>query len=268
LPKLLRIAATATMSLAALCGCTTMPDGSRWAEHSTYRVGWSRVGEAAAQAAKNPWVWAPLAGAAVMQIDDWDDRVSDWAYDTNPVFGSQKSAQNWSEGLVAMASVGYVASVFATPSGSYGTDWWSAKWRGGMVGLGAIAAASLTTEGLKDVVDRERPDGNDRSFPSGHASLAGVADTLTVRNLQAIPMSDGTRSVLSAGAQTLTFATGWARVEAGAHHPSDVLAGMSIGNFFGLMFTDAFLRDGLSERVAIAFEPVAGGGQLVWHVKF
>lgn len=245
-----------------------MLDGSRWAERSTFSVGWSRVGDAALQAAKNPWVWAPLAGAAVLQIDDWDERVSDWAYDSNPVFGSQKSAQNWSEGLVAAASVGYLASLFATPSGSYGTDWWSAKWRGGMVGLGAIAASSLTTEGPKHVVNRERPDGNETGFPSGHASLAGVADTLTVRNLRAIPMGEGTRTALSAGAGALTFATDWARIEAGAHYPSDVLVGMSMGNFFGLMFTDAFLRDGLSERVAFAIEPMQRGEQLVWQTRF
>lgn len=245
-----------------------MPDGSRWAERSTFSVGWSRVGDAALQAVKDPWVWAPLAGAAVMQIDDWDERVSDWAYDTNPVFGSRQSAQNWSEGLVATASVGYVASLFATPSGSYGADWWSAKWRGGMVGLGAIAASSLTTEALKHVVDRERPDGNETGFPSGHASLAGTVDTLTIRNLQAIPMSGGTRTALSAGASALTIATSWARIEAGAHYPSDVLAGMSIGNFFGLMFSDAFLRDGLSERVSFAIEPLQGGGQFVWEMRF
>jgi membrane-associated phospholipid phosphatase len=245
-----------------------MPDGSRWAERSTYRVGWSRVGDAALHAAKNPWVWAPVAGAAVLQIDDWDERVSDWAYDTNPVFGTRKSAQNWSDGLVTVASVGYVASLFATPSGGYGVDWWRAKWHGGMVGLGAIAASSLVTDGLKDVVDRERPDSNENGFPSGHASLAGTADTLTVRNLKAIPMRDGTRTALSLGAEALTFATGWARIEAGAHYPSDVLVGMSIGNFFGLMFTDAFLRDGLSERFVLGFEPVQGGGRLAWQMRF
>ncbi|NJD31957.1 MAG: phosphatase PAP2 family protein [Gammaproteobacteria bacterium] len=203
-----------------------------------------------------------------MQIDDWDQRVSDWAYDSNPVFGSRKSAQNWSDGLEAAAGAGYVVSVFATPSGSSGADWWSAKARGGMVGLGAIATTSLTTEGLKAAVNRQRPDGNDRSFPSGHTSFAGVADTLTARNLQSIPMASGTRTALTVGLDTLTIATGWARVEAGAHYPSDVMVGMSIGNFFGLMFTDAFLRDGLSDRVALAFQPVQGGGEVVWQMRF
>jgi membrane-associated phospholipid phosphatase len=66
----------------------------------------------------------------------------------------------------------------------------------------------------------------------------------------------------------LTFGTAWARVEAGAHYPSDVLVGMSIGNFFGLMFSDAFLNDGLRERLALAFDPLPGGGEVAWTWRF
>jgi membrane-associated phospholipid phosphatase len=264
----LRRAVMAACALALLAGCTTLPDGSRWGARSTFDAGWDRVGEAALQAAKSPWVWAPLAGAAVLQIDDWDQGVSDWAYDSNPVFGSVQHAQDWSDYLEVTAGVAYVGSVLATPSGDYGSDWWSAKLRGGMVGIGAIGAASLTVEGLKQVVTRERPDGNPRSFPSGHAAVAASADTLTVRNLQSIPMSDGARTAFTVGADVLTFGTAWARVEAGAHYPSDVLVGMSIGNFFGLMFSDAFLNDGLSERLALSFEPLPGGGEVAWQWKF
>ena len=81
-------------------------------------------------------------------------------------------------------------------------------------------------------------------------------------------MSDGVRTAAVIGLDTLTFATGWARVEAGAHYPSDVLVGMSIGHFFGEIFTDAFLGDGLSERVALSFEPAKRGGEFVWNWRF
>jgi len=47
-----------------------------------------------------------------------------------------------------------------------------------------------------------------------------------------------------------------------------VLVGMSIGNFFGLMFSDAFLNDGVSERLALAFQPLPGGGEVAWSWKF
>ena len=237
--------AVIAMVFAGLTGCATLPDGSRWGEQAGFRVGWARTEEAAIHAAKDPWVWAPLAGAAVMQIDNWDHRVSNWAVDNTPVFGSVQNAHDWSDYLQDAAGVAYLASLAATPSGDYGSDWWDAKLRGGMVGLGAMAATGVTKEALNLVSGRERPNGGQNSFPSGHTSFAAVADTLTVRNLESIPMSDGARTATIVGVDALTFATGWARVEAGAHYPSDVLVGMSIGNFFGRMFSDAFLGDGL-----------------------
>ena len=39
----------------------------------------------------------------------------------------------------------------------------------------------------------------------------------------------------------LDAGTAWARVEGERHYPSDVLAGMAIGHFFGAFITDAFL---------------------------
>lgn len=256
------------LAIASTAGCSTLPDGSRWGQHANYDAGWDRVGDAARHAVESPWVWAPLAGAALLQVDDWDEHLSHWAYTTNPVFGNTGNAQDWSDYLEVAASVGYVASVVATPGGDAGGDWWSAKLRGLSVGLGAIGASSLTVEGLKQVVNRERPDGNDRSFPSGHAAVAATADTLTVRDLQSVPMGDAARTTLTVTADALTFATGWARVEAGAHYPSDVLVGIAIGNFFGRFFNDAFLNDDVRQRVAVAFEPVAGGGELVVHTRF
>ena len=256
------------IGLAGLAGCATLPDGSRWGEHSDFGVGWERTEQAAVRAARNPWVWAPLTGAAVMQIDNWDHRVSTWAVDNTPIFGSVTSAHHWSDYLQATAGVAYVTSVMATPSGDSGPEWWDAKLHGGTVGLGAIVATTATTEGLKALTGRERPNGGHNSFPSGHTSFAAVTDTLTSRDLESIPMSDGARTAAVIGLDTLTFATGWARVEAGAHYPSDVLVGMSIGNFFGQMFTDAFLGDGLSQRVALSFEPAKGGGEVVWNLRF
>ncbi len=263
----MRMAAIAMM-VAGLAGCATLPDGDRWGEHAGFRVGWERTADAAIHAARDPWVWAPLAGAAVMQVDNWDHRVSSWAVDNTPVFGSVQNAHDWSDYLQYAAGVAYLASLAATPSGDYGSDWWDAKLRGGMVGLGAMVATGATKEALNLVSGRQRPDGGQNSFPSGHTSFAAVADTLTARNLESIPMHDGARTATIIGVDALTFATGWARVEAGAHYPSDVLVGMSIGHFFGRMFSDAFLDDGLEDRVALSVEPARGGAEIVWAWRF
>ena len=64
---------------------------------------------------------------------------------------------------------------------------------------------------------------------------------LAQRDLQSLPLSDTTRQVLNVGLDALTYGTAWARVESGLHYPSDTLVGMSLGNFSGAFFNDAFL---------------------------
>jgi len=45
--------------------------------------------------------------------------------------------------------------------------------------------------------------------------------------------------------------TAWARVEAGVHYPSDVLAGAALGNFLTAFIHDAFLN--LPEESSVGF---------------
>jgi hypothetical protein len=73
---------------------------------------------------------------------------------------------------------------------------------------------------------------------------------------------------IDAGLTGLTLATGWARVEAGFHYPSDVLVGMAIGDFNGAFFDGAFMGLPQASHVALAVEPVHAGAllrvQLIW----
>jgi len=258
--------------LAACClcsACTSLPDGSRWGDAATLTPGWQRVKVSAVDAAKSPWVWGPLAGAAVLQVDSWDEDVADWATDEAPVFGSVQNAEDWSDGLRDASVLGYAASVLATPSGDLDGDWLAAKTRGTLVGVGAFVATSTVTSGLKSLTSRERPNGtDDRSFPSGHASTAAVFDTLTVRNLQSIDTSPALRTTLEIGAGAITAGTAWARVEAGAHYPSDVLVGVALGNFMAAFFTEAFLGLEPGTKFALSAEPTRGGASLRWDVRF
>ena len=246
-----------------------MPDGSRWGDSATLAPGWERIKVSAVDAAKSPWVWAPLAGAAVLQIDSWDEDVADWATDETPVFGSVGNAEDWSDGLRNASVVGYAASVLATPSGEVDGDWLAAKAKGAAVGAGAYLTTAGVTSGLKSLTSRERPNGNgDDSFPSGHASTAAVFDTMTVRNLQSVEMSVPLRTTLEIGAGAITAGTAWARVEAGAHYPSDVLVGVALGNFFAAFFTEAFLGLEPGTRLTFSAEPAPGGGLVRWDLRF
>jgi len=49
--------------------------------------------------------------------------------------------------------------------------------------------------------------------------------------------------VLDAGFISFGAGTSWARVEAGMHYPSDVLAGAALGHFIAAVVNDAFLGE-------------------------
>ncbi len=80
--------------LLVACGCGTPPDGPRWGEHATPAPGWDRIAWAAERNALDPGTWIPAAGAVVFGVSEWDERVSDWARDHTPVFGSSQDADD------------------------------------------------------------------------------------------------------------------------------------------------------------------------------
>jgi membrane-associated phospholipid phosphatase len=224
-----------------LGGCAALPHDRAWGADTTPAPGWTRVVAAARAAATDPEVWVPVVGAAVLQIDDLDQRASDWARENTPVFGSTEDARRWSDDLRSASGWAWYASIVAAESGE-GAGQWVNKGRGLIVGAAALAATGLTTSVIKSGTGRERPNGLDRrSFPSGHASGSAVLTQLASRHLEFAPVAPPARRALDLGLDGLTLGTAWARVEAGMHYPSDVLAGMALGRFVALWFNDAFL---------------------------
>jgi hypothetical protein len=253
--------------LVAACG--TLSNGRSWGEDATYRPGWERVKQSALDAARDPWVWAPVLGAGLLQIDDWDREVSDWAREETPVFGSQQSAEDWSDDLKSASAIAFHASVLATPSGPDPADWLLNKARGYLVEGAASWLTSRTTQGLKDATDRERPNGlAQESFPSGHSSASAVHTQLASRNLRSIELSPGVRRGLDFGLQALTLGTSWARVEAGWHFPSDTLFSIALGTFMASFFHDTFMGLDTAPSVDLRLVAAPGGAELRWQVRF
>jgi len=263
--KLARFLSTALLLFAVACG--TLEDGRGWGEDVTLLPGWKRIGKAARDAALDPLTWAPLAGAAVLKIDDWDERISDWAREETPVFGSQeraKRAQNWTGDA---ADAVFLASALATPSGPEPAPWIFNKVKGLAVGLSARYLTVVSVDVLKDAVGRTRPnEENDKSFPSEHASTVAVSSTLASRNLRSIEMPSALHTSLNASLGVLTAAGAWCRVESGNHFPADVLAGISIGHFLGAFINDAFL--GLGEHKNLDVIPTDDGVVLSLAFRF
>lgn len=251
-----------------LAGCGTLPSGRGWGEDATWRPGWERVRTSAVNAASDPWVWAPLAGAAVLQIDDLDRRTADWAREHTPIFGSQHNAENWSDDLRTASVVAHYATILATPGGDDFGDWLANKARGTLVDMAAVSSTVALTRSLKTNVGRTRPNGeDDESFPSGHTSTSAVHTRLASRNLRSIDMPAGARRTLDVGLYALTIGTSWSRIEAGWHFPADTLVGMALGNFMASFVNDAFLGlDPAATSIIVAATP--DGAMLQWRTRW
>ncbi|MGE0623505.1 MAG: phosphatase PAP2 family protein [Pseudomonadales bacterium] len=253
--RLLTKALTAIMLLWLGAGCAATGSHGDWGA----AVGWpsgSGLASAAAKAARNPNTWIPAAGALIFGLTDLDDEVSDRAVDEAPVFGS--NAEDASDTLRNVAAASYLVTALMAPSDSL-----SSRANGLLVGGSALLTDRVLVDALKDVTGRERPDGsNDASFPSGHTSLASTSASMAVGNLAYVDMPHGVRIASNIGLYGTAAATGWARVEAGKHYPSDVLAGYAIGSFLARFAYHAFLESGTTAPVSVNVMPLPGGGQL------
>jgi membrane-associated phospholipid phosphatase len=239
-----------TFLLFLLCGCTTVPirkeaDGAPrfWPTGARWRA-------ATVNALRDPVTWGPAAGAAVVAAGGWDKKISNWAVESTPAFGSVNSAKKASDDLRSASDLAMLGTALAVPGGNH--PWWSRIKRLLVEEVG-VFLASGTTNLLKRSISRERPDMTDNhSFPSGHSTRAFAYAGMSSRNLDAIDMPDTARISLRTLFTTMAAGTAWARVEGDRHYPSDVLAGASVGNFTSLLLHDAFL--GREERVSASIQ--------------
>jgi membrane-associated phospholipid phosphatase len=228
-------------SVSVFCGCGTLPNGKGWGEDATISPGWDKVGKAAYSSMVSPFTWLPVAGAAILQIDNWDKNISKWATDKTPVFGSQQNADNWSNYLLYTSGALYGTTALLAPSRVQAGDWVTDKMKGFIVGGAAVGLSEGVVGGLQPALNRERPNGSPQSFPSGHATAAASFSTLAAKNIGTMQLARSAEIAADSGLVLLTAGTAWARVEAKRHYPADILAGMAIGHFISAFVNDAFL---------------------------
>ncbi len=234
-------------TLSIINSCGTLPNGRGWGEDATFSPGWGRVRRAAYDALVSPVTWGTAASAALLQIDGWDRKFSDWASDRTPIFGSRKSAGDWSDYLLYSSGALYGVTALASPSGDRAGPWTGNKMKGLIVGGAAFGISQGSVEVLKDLMKRERPNqSNNHSFPSGHAAAATAFATLASKNIESVQPARSTQVVSNVSLGLMAGGVAWARVEARKHYPSDVLAGIAIGHFLSAFINDAFL--GIDEK--------------------
>jgi hypothetical protein len=250
-------------------GCGTLPNGRGWGQDAFPPINLQRVSRAAYDAFFDLETLAPLAGALVFAIDDFDERASDWAVKHTPVFGSGGDARDASDGLKAALEAEAVITALAAPSGDVPEQWTVSKLKGGGVELAAVGVTGGVTNWLKSATDRTRPDkSGDRSFPSAHTSSAFSYATLANRNIDSIRMPQPLKPVLKVGNTFLASGVAWARVEGQRHYPSDVLAGAVLGHFLTAFIHDAFLNLPEDGNVAVAVFPVKRGAGVELSFRF
>jgi hypothetical protein len=114
--------------------------------------------------------------------------------------------------------------------------------------------SAMLTQTLKFSVQRTRPDGEARSFPSGHASASFATASVLSRNF-------GRRGAIPAYGAALYITM--SRLQANSHYASDIIIGAALGMVAGRTAT----LDLAGARVNIAPLAMAGGGGLAVSLR-
>ncbi len=153
----------------------------------------------------------------------------------------------WAAGLAGDLRSGWLTDLFRviTDVGSAGVSFTlglifavvlasSRRWDQVLVLIAASVISTLAVTGIKNLVERPRPDDAlinvpSFSFPSGHASHAVFYAWAALVAIAVFgPRIRRPRLLLGAGI-ALTMAIGLSRVYLGVHHLTDVLAGWALG---------------------------------------
>jgi membrane-associated phospholipid phosphatase len=236
--------------LLVLCACASAPVKKEEEAAPRFWPTGERWREATLNALRDPVTWVPAAGAATVAAGGWDKKISEWAVENTPVFGSVENAKTASDNLRALSDLGMLGTALAVPGRGHP---WRSRIKRILVEEAGVFAASSVTNLLKQSIPRERPDHSDNhSFPSGHSTRAFAYAGMSSRNLDSMDMPGGARTSLKVLFEGMAAGTAWARVEGNRHYPTDVLAGAAIGNFMALFIHDSFL--GREENVSMSLQ--------------
>ena len=135
--------------------------------------------------------------------------------------------------------------------------------RHALVLVATVLLADVSSEVLKHIYDRPRPDlvphGSyvySSSFPSGHSTMSAATFLTLAMLIASLEPQRGVKVMVYVLAMALMLAIGFSRVYLGVHWPSDVLAGWCLGAAWALAAWTALRRlSNLPGATPLADEP-------------
>ena len=180
------------------------------------------------------WPWALVAGgvassvvalvAAVVWHTHWpnsaDAEMMRW----------QEGAWVWGDGIATTVSSATGPLVVLAVVASTALAWQARRWDAVVLALVTAPAALVIELLVKQLVDRQRPDGNGALlYPSGHVAVATAAALTAVLVLRATPAPPRTRLRVGYLAGCLVLVIAAARLVQTVHYVTDVVGGAALG---------------------------------------
>jgi len=190
-------------------------------------------------------LWLGGGGLAALAVHPADDNLSQWAQDDNPSFPG--GATYGSQLLHVPVAVGVWAIGAAAGSGRVADT--------GRDLLRAQISVVSWTYAVKIATNRTRPNGDPRSFPSGHASTSFAT---------AMVLQEHFGWKVSIAAFAAAGYTAASRVAANQHWASDVVFGSAVGLASGRTVTIQLRGSRISAAPLVV---PSGGGVLVTALR-
>ncbi len=194
-------------------------------------------------AVTDPMTWVPLVTAGALYATDGDEKITQYFMD-NPI-ANEKNDDIYRElnGLITYSTAILIHD-----------NKWETKAKRFVVEWSAFAISRQSVDFLNKNVPKETPNGRSMDAVGSHHALSPFAGAaMTRRNVSQMDISRwGGYSIIVANYLFATSST-LTRVQGGGHSFADQLISVTLGNFIGLFFHDAFMSE--NRQVNISLSP-------------
>ena len=195
-------------------------------------------------------IWG-IGGGATLAVYPADDSIREYVIRTSPLGDPCQGISDWGERVAIFSFIPFLAI------GECGGKPRELKVAYALIEAHLLAGA--ITQGLKFGIGRERPDGGDHSFPSGHTSASFTFASVIA---EFYGVKGGIPAYLLASLVALS------RIELNKHHPSDVIFGATIGIAVGRAFARANMDKKEKKSSLLIPYPRRGGGGVALLIRF